>query len=147
MSGETYTVQEFEAAVGVRARTLRYWIRRRLLPKPLGHGRGSRYGENHLLRAHAIQHLRNQNLSLNTIRNQLVGLSPAALRELVPAERRPRQIDEIPPPPPAPTYPSISWQVVQLMEGLSLMVNPARGAVVQRLADEIYRHYAVRVAG
>jgi hypothetical protein len=33
------------------------------------------------------------------------------------------------------------WEVVELMDGLLLMVNPSKGAVLRRIADDIYRHY------
>jgi hypothetical protein len=32
------------------------------------------------------------------------------------------------------------WEVVHLMDGLVLMVNPTK-PVVRRIADEIYRYY------
>jgi hypothetical protein len=47
----------------------------------------------------------------------------------------------LPAPPPEPTYPRASWEVVTLMEGLVLMVNPKRGPALQRIADDIYRRY------
>ena len=32
-------------------------------------------------------------------------------------------------------YPSVAWQVVTLMDGLVLMVNPNKGALLERIAD------------
>jgi hypothetical protein len=52
--------------------------------------------------------------------------------------------DGVPAPPPAPMYPSVAWQVVTLMDGLVLMVNPNKGALLERIADEIYRLYGNR---
>jgi hypothetical protein len=47
----------------------------------------------------------------------------------------------LPTPLPEPSYPRASWEVVTLMEGLALMVNPTRGPALQRIADDILRRY------
>ena len=36
-------------------------------------------------------------------------------------------------------------RAVQLMEGMFMMIDPRRGPALQRIANEIYRHYAMPV--
>jgi hypothetical protein len=95
-------------------------------------------------RARLIQHLRAARLSLEAIRRRIAPLSDEQVRALLPPEPRAVAPDGVPPPPPAPTYPSVPWQVVTLMDGLVLLVNPNRGAVLQRIAAEIYHHYGMK---
>lgn len=141
MGAVTYTMDGLAAASGVPARTLRQWIRMRLLPKPAGRGRAARYGDEHLLRARAVRHLRRAKVSVPKIRARLGGLDEGALRALVPPPPRVMSVDGVPPPPPAPSYPRTSWELVTLLDGLVLMVNPQRGPALQRIADDIFRHY------
>ena len=50
MAVGSYSIQQLQAETGVSARNLRYWIRLKLVPKPLGRGRGARYDDRHLVR-------------------------------------------------------------------------------------------------
>jgi hypothetical protein len=75
------------------------------------------------------------------IRARLGGLDAQALLALVPAAPRVVSADGVPAPPPAPSYPRTRWEVVTLLDGLVLMVNPERGPALQRIADDIFRHY------
>jgi DNA-binding transcriptional MerR regulator len=140
MTTITHSVKELETLVGVPARTLRHWIRKRLLPKPLGRGRGARYTEEHLQRACAIRDLRAQRASLKTIHARLSQMSAEQL-----ADARPRPSTSLPDstnePPPAPSYPLQTWDVITLIDGLVLLVNSGARPVLRRLADEIYRYY------
>jgi len=142
---KTYSMREVQGLAGVRARTLRHWVRKRVLPKPIGTGRGARYTEGHVLRAKFSRELRNQGMSLPAIRARLEGLAEDQLRALVPpATPATPSADGVPPPPPEPSYPAVSWEVVGLMDGLVLLVNPSRGAALRRIAADIYRYYGVR---
>jgi hypothetical protein len=38
------------------------------------------------------------------------------------------------------------WEVVQLMDGMVLMLNPSRGPVLRRIAADILRHYGMPAA-
>lgn len=142
MAATTYSMKELEKNTGVQARTLRHWIRQKLLPRPLGTGRAARYLESHLRRAKAIAAMRAQGRSLRTIRARLSQLSEEQLLALVPTPRRALTAEGVPQPPPAPSYPAVSWELVTLADGLVLMVNPGAGPLVRRIADEIYRHYS-----
>ena len=83
-----------------------------------------------------------QGRSLRTIRARLGELSEEQLLAMVPPPQRALTAEGIPQPPPAPSYPAVSWELVALADGLVLMVNPAVGPLVRRVADEIYRHYS-----
>ncbi|HKO93102.1 MAG TPA: hypothetical protein VJU61_18225 [Polyangiaceae bacterium] len=48
----------------------------------------------------------------------------------------------MPPPPSAPAYPFVSWEVVPLCPGLVLLANPAQGPGLRHLADHLYRQCA-----
>jgi hypothetical protein len=70
-------------------------------------------------------------------------MSESELVALAQGEARARgaSVDGVPAPPPAPSYPSTPWEVVELSAGLVLMVNSTKGPLVRRIADEIYRYY------
>jgi DNA-binding transcriptional MerR regulator len=123
-------------------RTLRDWVHRKVLPRPVGRGRAARYTAQHLLQARATQHLRSSGAGLREIRNRLTALNEQELQALIPPPR-PKTADGRPASPPEPTYPSMMWEVVQLMDGMVLMLNPDRGPVLRRIADDIYRHYGL----
>jgi DNA-binding transcriptional MerR regulator len=146
MSSHTLTLLELQQASGVPARTLRRWIKRRLLPKPIGRGRSARYGDEHLLRAKAIHGLRLERRSLRQIQERLSTSSReqigAGLARPLTLEARPVTLEARPGPAPEPAYPFTSWQVVQLSAGLALLVNPARGPAVRQLAEQLYRQCA-----
>jgi DNA-binding transcriptional MerR regulator len=143
MATQTYSMETLSAETGIAARTLRSWIGRRLLPKPIGRSRAARYDESHALRARVIERLRNGGHTLRAIRSRIAPLSPSELTALLPNKRL---VDEhgVPPPPPATNYPFTMCEVVELMPGLKLMVEPNSGPASRRIADEICRHYSMR---
>ncbi len=141
-----YTPAEFVRLTGVPQRRLRSWATAGLLPPPEGRGRAARYLDTHVLLARAIQGLRARGVKPRDIKLQLARLNQQQLRALADAPLGPRPDGTSRPqaanPPPAPTYPSTDWQVVQLGPGLMLLVSPSTSPVAARVADEIYRHYA-----
>jgi DNA-binding transcriptional MerR regulator len=140
---QTYGMRELQGLVGVQPRTLRHWVKKRLLPKPVGRGRGARYTQGHVLRAKVIRQLRAKGLSLGAIRTKLEALSEEQLVVLLPREQPNGLTGEgMPGPPPATTYPFVSWEVVTLMDGLVLLVNGSKAPGLRRVVDDIYRHYA-----
>ncbi len=144
MTTTIFTMRELEQRSGVQARTLRHWIRKRLLPKPVGRGRGARYTEQHALRANAIRQLRAERASLRSIQAKLSQLSEEQLMALHPpsATSGVATADPVLAAPPAPSYPAQTWEIVTLLDGLVLLVNSQGGPPLRRLADEIYRYYA-----
>lgn len=135
-------IHELENATGVPMRTLRHWVKKGLLPRPLGRGRVAKYTETHLLRAQAIKHLRASKLPLRMIHKRLSGLSDTEVKALLPPPARPVTEQGIPILPPT-TYPFALWELVGLADGLYLWVNPQKGPGLRRMADEIYKHYCV----
>jgi DNA-binding transcriptional MerR regulator len=146
MATITLSMQELSAQSGVTARTLRHWIHEGVLPQPMGRGRAARYGTHHVLRAQATQALRRAGNSLSAARRKLAAMSPEELGAYAPKPVRVTDAHGVPAAPPAPSYPCDHWEIVQLMDGMVLMVNPRRGPALQRIADAIYRHYAIPVA-
>ena len=136
-------MQQLQAATGVTARTLRQWVQLRLLPKPLGRGRAARYDPRHLLRAQVVVALRAKGEPLRRIRSRFTELSEEQLSALLPPKAPPTDATGVPIPPPEPSYPFRKWEVVFLMEGLTLLVNADVGPLPRRIADQIYRHYAM----
>jgi DNA-binding transcriptional MerR regulator len=135
---ESLTLEQVEADSGVPGRTLRRWMRLGLLPGPLGAGRASHYEATHVLRARAIDALRGQRLSLRAIRDKLAVASVQELAKL--SAPRTSVASQGPVPPPAPSYPSTTWERVELSDALVLLIR-ADSAAARRLADDIYRHY------
>lgn len=143
MPGTSFTIETLEQQSGVSARTLRHWIRQKLLPKPMGKGRAARYDDRHLVRAVVARQLRSTKLSLPAIRTRLASMSESELLALTQRQARAAaaSADGVPAPPPAPSYPSTPWEVVELSDGLVLMVSTTKGPLVRRIADDIYRYY------
>jgi DNA-binding transcriptional MerR regulator len=142
MAAKHYSMRELQDMAGVQGRTVRHWVRHKLIPKPLGRGRGARYTEQHVLLARVVQQLRTQRLSLRAIRARLAQLTPEQMKAMLPRPRDVRLTPEgMPAPPPTPSYPSTSWEIVPLMDGLVLMVNSSKAPALRRVANEIYRYY------
>jgi DNA-binding transcriptional MerR regulator len=136
----TFTLKSLEEQSGVPARRLRNWIRLKLLPRPLGRGRSACYDAEHLLRARVVEHLRDAKLALPVIRRRMASMSAAELRALVPVVVKGKEQTVVPTLPVPVAYPATMVESVRLMEGLTLLVDPAVPGL-RRLADEIYRHY------
>ena len=148
---QTYSTATFMTASGLTVRTIRDWTKNKLLPRPTGRGRGTRYAERHLAAAHAVRFLRGQGLSLREIRARITGLSEAELTQLVPQASvaadpfaAEEQIASAQQNSVQPAYPAKAIEVVELMDGLSLLVNLEHGGLVKRVAADIYRNYGHR---
>lgn len=64
---------ELAALTGTPVRTIRFYIQERLVPRPLGRGRGTRYGPEHLAALLSIRRWQNAGLALDRIRELLAG--------------------------------------------------------------------------
>lgn len=82
------TIEELADLVGVPVRTIRYYISEGLLPSPGTRGKGTVYGEEHLLRLRLIRMLVEQRVPLAEIRGQLERLSLPEIRGLLNEEGR-----------------------------------------------------------
>jgi len=69
----TYTIGELAELAGVSRRTVRYYVQRKLLPTPLGRGRGGHYDDAHLQRLLRIRTLQEQGRTLDAIAARLDG--------------------------------------------------------------------------
>ena len=127
-------------ATGISERTLRYWIRKKLAPKPIGRGRAARYTDEHLNRIRIVKHLRSTKLSLAKIRFVLTSQSDADLLATIP-KVVPTFADGLPLPPPEPNYPFSSWQLIEVGPGLVIFVRANAGVMVRRVAQAMYEHY------
>jgi DNA-binding transcriptional MerR regulator len=147
----TMSMRELAAAAGLSPRALRSWVGRGIVARADGRGRAARYDERHLVQARAAVRLRSQGMTLQDVRWRLRAATEAELERLgaplppkpVPA---PAAAPALVPPsePPAPSYPALACEVVRLMDGLTLLVEPHKGPLVRHIADAIYRHYGLR---
>jgi DNA-binding transcriptional MerR regulator len=149
-TAQTYTSKELETASGVPVRTLHDWVAKKVLPKPRGSGRGARYLARHLIAARVVRHLREQGRSLPEIRAQIGGLAEQSLLDLLPQAAGALAAEGAPNTSAASdavaetAYPAKTLEVVELMDGLTLMVQLDRGWMVRRVAEDIYRQFRAR---
>lgn len=94
-------IQQLCAEVGVSDRTLRTWIKARILPRPDPAGSQTVYGESFYLRAMAAKALRTKNQRLSHIRAQLAEQTDDALRAIAGLEPPAAELALAPAPDPA----------------------------------------------
>jgi len=83
-----YTIQDLADLAEVSRRTVRYYVQEGLIPAPLGVGRGSHYGQEHLDRLLQVKERQAAGRSLDEIRAALQGADrPSAALESVLPER------------------------------------------------------------
>src|ERR1700751_4865490 len=69
MTGPTrYTAEALAARVGLPVRTVRFYLRERLIDPPLGRGRGAHFDERHVTQLERVRWMRGTGLDLQTIR-------------------------------------------------------------------------------
>jgi DNA-binding transcriptional MerR regulator len=102
-----YGIDELADLGGVSRRTVRYYVQEALLPSPLGVGRGSHYGPEHLDALLKVKAMQEAGRTLGQIRQALSGGGTEA-------------IDSSSPPPARP--PSAVWRRVSLAPGVELHV-------------------------
>ena len=73
------SIGDLADAAGVSRRTVRFYVQQRLLPVPLGRGRGRHYDASHLERLRRIGELQSAGHSLDAIRRILHGGESAAV--------------------------------------------------------------------
>ena len=72
-----YNLASLSKETGIPARTIRFYISKKLLPPPKGGGRTASYGTNHLERLQEIQALKDKGLSLGDIQQRKIEVGPA----------------------------------------------------------------------
>ena len=101
-----YSINELADLGGVSRRTVRFYVQERLLPAPLGVGRGSHYDRTHLERLLEVKAEQEAGRSLDDIR----------------ARRRPSSGGPRRPAAPARSIPRSAWRRLELAPGVELHV-------------------------
>src|ERR687894_1051120 len=78
MESGDLSIGELADAAGLSRRAVRFYVQQKLLPTPLGRGRGRHYDASHLERLRRIGELQNAGHSLDAIRRILDGQSVPA---------------------------------------------------------------------
>jgi len=134
--GPRYGIDELAQLGGVSRRTVRYYVQERLLPPPLGVGRGDHYGQAHLDALLEVKSMQEAGLSLEAIRRAVSRTGPA------PSGR----------PAPRATAPSAApqrsvWHRLTLVPGVELHVRgdlPSPPATALDQLTEWYRAHLAR---
>lgn len=118
-----FGIDELAELGGVSRRTVRYYVQERLLPPPLGVGRGDHYDQAHLDALLTVKSMQEAGLSLEAIQRAVSGAGPA--------------------PSAAPARPRRSvWHRLTLGPGVELHVRgdlPAPSATALERLTEWYR--------
>ena len=90
MIPEELSIGDLADAAGVSRRAVRFYVQQRLIPPPLGRGRGRHYDRSHLDRLRRIGELQAAGHSLDAIRRILDGHEVASGAVAVAPKRPPR---------------------------------------------------------
>jgi DNA-binding transcriptional MerR regulator len=104
-----YTKQDLIEKSGLADRTIRTYIARGLLPRPVGHGLAAEYDEGHMVRAVAIGRMRAEGLHIADITERIAGWKTAQFKRFV-AQTEPPAPE---PPPAAEPSPAPAEEVVR----------------------------------
>jgi DNA-binding transcriptional MerR regulator len=80
MDEKSYDLNELSELSGFPARTIRYYIHKRLIPRPEGKGPNSRYGFEHLAKLAVIRRLQDEGLALEAIGRVVEALDPLSIQ-------------------------------------------------------------------
>jgi DNA-binding transcriptional MerR regulator len=70
-----YTITELEKLTGLSRRTIHFYVKQRLIPRPKGRAGGARYSNIHVFRLRLIKHLQPTQIKLTGIKQYLDSLS------------------------------------------------------------------------
>lgn len=111
-------IDELAEAAGLTRRAVRFYVQQKLLPAPLGVGRGKHYDRSHLDRLKRLQELQSAGYSLDMIRQILDGREPTPLPNIRPpasSARRRRAAEGIE-----------LWTRLNIADGVELHVDTGR---------------------
>ena len=114
------SIGELADAAGLSRRAVRFYVQQKLIPTPLGRGRGRHYDGSHLERLRRIQELQQAGHSLDAIRKIL--RTPGTEPEVVAAARENGRSK------PRATLSAELWTRLRLIEGVELHFDAARFA-------------------
>lgn len=123
MEKHTYTLDELAALVELPRRTVRYYIQEGLLDRPSGAGRGAHYSTRHLEQLLEIRKWQHAGLSLERIRELLIGDSGADALLPPPRRRRAGSLEV--------------WSHLVVDEGVEVLIDPKQA----RLSPEQVRTF------
>ena len=115
-SGEL-SIGELADAAGLSRRAVRFYVQQKLLPTPLGRGRGRHYDASHLERLRRIGELQSAGHSLDAIRRILDG-QPVPAPERQNGEERPVRA--------RPALSAELWTRIRLMDGVELTFDSTK---------------------
>ena len=92
MKSEPLSIGDLADAAGLSRRAIRFYVQQRLLPPPLGRGRGRHYDRSHVERLQRIAQLQAAGHSLDAIRKILDSANGSVPRPAAPARRPPRPL-------------------------------------------------------
>ena len=110
------SIGDLADAAGVSRRTVRFYVQQRLLPPPLGRGRGRHYDQSHVERLRRISDLQAAGHSLDGVRRILDGADPASVSTLPPRSARA----------PRASLSAQLWTRLRFGDGLELHYDAAR---------------------
>jgi DNA-binding transcriptional MerR regulator len=90
LNAQALSIGDLADAAGLSRRAIRFYVQQRLLPPPLGRGRGRHYDRSHLDRLNRIARLQAAGHSLDAIRRILDGGKESVPPPAAPARRPPR---------------------------------------------------------
>ena len=117
-SGEL-SIGELADAANLSRRAVRFYVQQKLLPTPLGRGRGRHYDRSHLDRLRQIAELQSAGHSLDAIRRIVDGGKP------VPAPKSASD-NGVRPPRPKPALSAELWTRLRLMDGVELSFDSTK---------------------
>ena len=125
MLEQTFNLAELAALVELPRRTVRYYIQEGLLERPLGAGRGAHYGTRHVEQLLEIRKWQNAGLSLERIRELLIGESGAEGPVPPPRRRRAGTVEV--------------WSHVVVDEGVEVHIEPKQAGLSPEQARAFVR--------
>ena len=119
-SGEL-SIGELADAANLSRRAVRFYVQQKLLPTPLGRGRGRHYDRSHLDRLRRIAELQSAGHSLDAIRQILDGKPVAAAALKSESDNGAR-----PPTKPKPALSAELWTRLRLTDGVELSFDSTK---------------------
>jgi len=123
----TFGLDDLAAFTGTPVRTVRFYIQEGLVPRPLGLGRGARYGPEHLEALLAIRRWQAEGRSLGAIRSLL----STKEGDRAAPQRRPGDIEV--------------WSHLVLGPGVELRIEPTQAGLSPEAVRELFREVLATV--
>lgn len=83
VTSKIYSIKELEELTGFMVRTIRFYIKEGLVPRPDGTGGGASYNDKHILCLQAIKLLDDSQIKLSGIKKVLSGMTEEQMRSFV----------------------------------------------------------------